>query len=139
VASSGTGAPVLTGYIYNAEGERVSKGSITVWSCDPGTNGFKPLSDYIVGRSGEQVTEMGMDPSGSMAWQHTNVYALGKVMATYDNDGGKGGQPPSVHETSVHETSIGGSSPGCDSLLLAERSWRQILLSVSGELATQSK
>jgi hypothetical protein len=91
---------VLTGYIYNAEGERVSKGSITVWSCDPGTNGFKPLSDYIVGRSGEQVTEMGMDPSGSMAWQHTNVYALGKVMATYDNDGGKGGQPESVSERS---------------------------------------
>ncbi len=87
VSSGGTGEPVLTGYIYNAEGERVSKGSITEWSCDPGVNGFKPLSDYIVGLSGEQVTEMGMDPSGTMAWQHTNVYALGQVIATYDNDG----------------------------------------------------
>jgi RHS repeat-associated protein len=87
VSSGGTGAPVLTGYIYNAEGERVSKGSITAWSCDPGVNGFKPLSDYVVGLSGEQVTEMGMNPSGSMAWQHTNVYAFGHVMATYDNDG----------------------------------------------------
>jgi RHS repeat-associated protein len=28
-----------------------------------------------------------MDPSGAMAWQHTNVYALGQVIATYDNDG----------------------------------------------------
>jgi RHS repeat-associated protein len=81
------GEPVLTGYIYNAEGERVSKGSITEWSCDPGVNGFKPLSDYVVGLSGEQVTEMGMNPSGSMAWQHTNAYAFGQVMATYDNDG----------------------------------------------------
>jgi RHS repeat-associated protein len=87
VASGGTGEPVLTGYIYNAEGERVSKGSITAWSCDPGVNGFKPLSDYVLGLSGEQVTEMGMNPSGSMAWQHTNVYAFGQVMATYDNDG----------------------------------------------------
>jgi RHS repeat-associated protein len=87
VASGSTGEQVLTGYIYNAEGERVSKGSLTAWSCDPGVNGFKPLSDYVVGLSGEQVTEMGMNPSGSMAWQHTNVYAFGEVMATYDNDG----------------------------------------------------
>jgi RHS repeat-associated protein len=86
-AADAEGEPVLTGYLYNAEGERVSKGSITAWSCDPGVNGFKPLSDYVVGLSGEQVTEMGINPSGTMAWQHTNVYALGKMIATYDNDG----------------------------------------------------
>jgi hypothetical protein len=64
VSSGSTGEPVLTGYIYNAEGQRVAKGSITAWSCDPTVNGFKPMNDYIVGRSGEQVTEMDMNTSG---------------------------------------------------------------------------
>jgi len=81
------GAPQLSGYIYNAQGQRIAKGSITAWSCDPTVNGFKPMSDYVLGQSGEQVTEMGMDASGVMAWQHTNVYALGQLIATYDNDG----------------------------------------------------
>ena len=82
-----SGAPQLTGYIYNAQGQRIAKGNITAWSCDPTVNGFKPMSDYVLGLSGEQVTEMGMDASGVMAWQHTNVYALGQLIATYDNDG----------------------------------------------------
>jgi RHS repeat-associated protein len=87
VSSGGTGEPVLTGYIYNAEGERVAKGSITAWSCDPTANGFKPMNDFIVGRSGEQMTEMDINTSGTMVWQHTNVYALSQLIATYDNDG----------------------------------------------------
>ena len=82
-----SGAPQLTGYIYNAQGQRIAKGNITAWSCDPTVNGFKPMSDYVLGLSGEQVTEMGMDASGVMAWQHTNVYALEQPIATYDNDG----------------------------------------------------
>lgn len=86
VASSGVGAPTMTGYIYNAEGQRVAKGSITAWSCDPAANGFQATNDYILGPSGEQMTEMGMN-ANSMAWQHTNVYANGKLLATYDNDG----------------------------------------------------
>jgi RHS repeat-associated protein len=88
VAAEGvSGALQLSGYIYNAQGQRIAKGSITAWSCDPTVNGFKPMSDYVLGLSGEQVTEMGMDASGVMAWQHTNVYALGQLIATYDNDG----------------------------------------------------
>lgn len=67
----------MTGYIYNAEGQRVAKGSITAWSCDPFINGFATTSDYVLGPSGEQVTEMGMDTNRSMAWQHTNVFASG--------------------------------------------------------------
>jgi RHS repeat-associated protein len=81
------GSPQLSGYIYNAQGQRIAKGSITAWSCDPTVNGFKPMSDYVLGLSAEQVTEMGMDASGVMAWQHTNAYALGQLIATYDNDG----------------------------------------------------
>ena len=71
----------------DADGTRVAKGRITAWSCDPAVNGFQTTNDYILGPSGEQVTEMAMDANNSMAWQHTNVYAAGKLLATYDNDG----------------------------------------------------
>ncbi|MGA7522332.1 MAG: RHS repeat-associated core domain-containing protein [Acidobacteriaceae bacterium] len=79
----------MTGYIYNADGERVAKGSISSWSCDPTVSGFTTTNDYILGLSGEQVTEMGVDPGSSAAttWQHTNVYANGEVIATYDPNG----------------------------------------------------
>jgi len=78
---------VMTGYIYDAEGNRVSKGSITSMSCNPSSNGFKPMSDYVVGPSGEQVSELGMDSNGTMAWQHTNVWAGGQMIGTYDPNG----------------------------------------------------
>jgi RHS repeat-associated protein len=81
------GISTYTGYIYDADGTRVAKGRITAWSCDPAVNGFQTTSDYILGPSGEQVTEMAMDANNSMAWQHTNVYAAGKLLATYDNNG----------------------------------------------------
>jgi RHS repeat-associated protein len=81
------GMTAMTGYLYDADGARVAKGRISAWSCDPGVNGFQTTSDYILGPGGEQVTEMGMDANNSMAWQHTNVYAAGKLLATYDNDG----------------------------------------------------
>lgn len=81
------GPSLMIGYIYNAEGQRVAKGVITTWSCDPATNGFTAQKDFIIGPSGEQLTEMGMGESGVMAWNHTNVYANGQLMATYDNNG----------------------------------------------------
>jgi RHS repeat-associated protein len=56
-------------------------------SCDPSANGFQTISDYVLGPSGEQMTEMAMDANNSMAWQHTNVWAGGKLLATYDPDG----------------------------------------------------
>ncbi len=83
----------MTGYVYDADGTRVAKGTISTWSCDPGVSGFTPTNDYILGPGGEQVTEMGMGSTtnGStttgLAWQHTNVYAAGTLIATYDNDG----------------------------------------------------
>jgi RHS repeat-associated protein len=78
---------IMTGYIYDADGTRVAKGNITSWSCDPTVNGFQTSSDYILGPSDEQVTEMGMDANNNMAWQHTNVWAAGSLISTYDNDG----------------------------------------------------
>jgi RHS repeat-associated protein len=56
-------------------------------SCDPAANGFQTTGDYILGPSGEQGTEMAMDANSSMAWQHTNVWAAGRLLATYDPNG----------------------------------------------------
>ena len=84
------GMTVMTGYLYDADGTRVAKGSITAWSCDPAVSGFHTTNDYILGLGGEQVTEMGVDTTGAtntLAWQHTNVWAGGKLLATYDNNG----------------------------------------------------
>src|SRR5271157_4806922 len=70
-----------------------AKGSITAWSCDPAANGFQTINDYVLGLGGEQVTEMGVgsattgSTSSGLAWQHTNVWAGGKLLGTYDNDG----------------------------------------------------
>jgi RHS repeat-associated protein len=66
---------------------RVGKGSISTWSCDSKSNGFQPISDYIIGPGGEQLTEMGANGSGAMVWSHTNVFAAGSLITTYDTDG----------------------------------------------------
>jgi len=65
----------------------VATDAITSWSCDPTVNGFTTTSDYVLGPGGEQMTEMDMGASNVMAWQHTNVWAGGKLFGTYDKDG----------------------------------------------------
>ena len=78
----------MTGYVYDAEGTRVAKGTLqNMNSCDPPVNGFQTTSDYVLGPSGEQVTEVDVDADGNMARPHTNVWAGGKLLATYDNNG----------------------------------------------------
>ncbi len=78
------GTTIMTGYIYNAEGARVAKGSIQIWgSCDPTANGFQLSQSYLLGRSGEQLTML----DGSGNWQRTNVYGGGGMLATYDIKG----------------------------------------------------
>ena len=80
------GITVMTGYLYDADGTRVAKGIITSMSCDPTANGFQTSADYIIGPGGEQLTEMGSDGKGGMTWAHTNVWADGQLMATFDKD-----------------------------------------------------
>jgi RHS repeat-associated protein len=81
-----TGA--MTGYIYGADGTRVSTGSIGTWgSCDPAANGYQAMKDSILGPSGGQLTEVAMDSNGNMAWSHTNVWVGGQLLATYDPNG----------------------------------------------------
>lgn len=72
----------ITGYVYNADGLRTAKGGLSSFSCASG-NGFYVKSKYLLGMGGEQVTEL----NGTDAWQHSNVYAAGKLLATYDNIG----------------------------------------------------
>jgi RHS repeat-associated protein len=73
-----------TGYVYDAAGNRVGKGNITNWNgtCDTTTNGFVLTSQYLLGPSGEQMTEL----NAAGAWVHTNVMANGSLIATFDND-----------------------------------------------------
>jgi RHS repeat-associated protein len=73
----------LIGYLYNAEGERVAKGTLTSFSCDPTSNGFQATNVYVIGPDGQEMTEV----DGSGNWVHTNVSAGGSMIATYKNDG----------------------------------------------------
>ena len=81
-AVENTVAGNMTGYLYDAQGERVAKGTLTSFSCSPG-NGFTPTNKYLLGSNGEQATELTVQ-SGSDTWQHSNVYAGDKLLATYD-------------------------------------------------------
>ncbi len=71
-----------TGYLYDAAGNRVAKGTIASWSCDITSNGFQQTAGYVVGPAGEQLTEVDTNNN----WVHTNVYAGGKQIGTYDGN-----------------------------------------------------
>ena len=91
VQNSLAGGPSAYGYLYNAEGVRVAQGNITPsnnlstqpLSCDPTTNGFTLTQTYVLGMDGEELTML----DGNNNWQRTNVYAAGKLLATYDSMG----------------------------------------------------
>jgi RHS repeat-associated protein len=48
-------------------------------SCDITSNGFVQTAGYVIGPSGEQLTET----DGQGNWMHTNVFAAGQLLATY--------------------------------------------------------
>jgi RHS repeat-associated protein len=91
-----TRQPILAGlyrqtqYVYDAEGNRVAEGMIGDWSkgCDLTQNGFQQTKAFIVGPSGEQMTELSVDTNENVSWVHTNVYAKNTLIATYTNDNG---------------------------------------------------
>jgi RHS repeat-associated protein len=78
-----TGGAIYWGYLYDAEGSRVAKGSITSLSCDLSYNGFQVTEQYVSGQSGEQLAVL----DGSGAWKRSNVYGAGRLLATYDTGG----------------------------------------------------
>jgi hypothetical protein len=78
------------GYLYDAEGRRVAKGKLSQFSCNLNpdtngnpTNGFTVTHEYLHDASGDQFTEF----DGQGLWVHTNVFAEGQIVATYENDG----------------------------------------------------
>ena len=73
----------MTGYLYDANGARIAKGTITTMSCDPTANGFQISENYVLGPSGEELSML----DGNNNWQRTNVYAGGKLIGTYDTSG----------------------------------------------------
>ena len=86
-ATTISGGLAMTGYIYNAEGNRVSKGSINSWSCDLSINGYSSLIDYVLGSAGETLSEVGYGLNAARTWQRTFVYTDNKLIATYDPNG----------------------------------------------------
>jgi hypothetical protein len=78
------GYTTLTGYLYDAEGNRVAKGSLTQFTCNPATNGFQFTEDYVLGPGGEELSMLGPLVNGNLNWQRSNVYAGGKLIGTYD-------------------------------------------------------
>jgi hypothetical protein len=76
------GAVSYTQYVYDAEGRRVAKGNQASLQCPVPTsaNGFTLTNQYLLGQSGEQLSEL----DGSSQWLHSNVYAGGQMLGTYD-------------------------------------------------------
>jgi len=74
----------VTQYLYDAEGRRVAKGhsqsNPSALVCSTGGTDFVATESYILGQAGEQITQV----DGTGNWQHSNVYADGKLLATYD-------------------------------------------------------
>jgi RHS repeat-associated protein len=84
VSDDVAGTYTMTGYLYDADGNRVAKGTIaSMTSCDPGSNGFQLTESYVLGPSGEELTML----DGNSNWQRTNVFGGGKQLATYDSNG----------------------------------------------------
>jgi RHS repeat-associated protein len=68
------------GYLYDANGNRIAKGTLSSFSCILASNGFALTNSYVVGADSQQLTEF----QGSTA-VHTNVFGGGTLLATYAN------------------------------------------------------
>jgi RHS repeat-associated protein len=87
-----------TQYVYDAEGNRVAKGSLsgtfpsgTPCAAPTSANGFALTAMYLRGNGGDQDTEL----DSNLAW-HTNVYADGGLLATYSGVNNGSGTAPSL-------------------------------------------
>jgi len=77
-------------YVYDAEGARIGQdtlasapSSYTATCAPPFSAGFTLTKRYLVDLGGDQVTEL----DGSGVWKHSNIWAGGKLVATYDTKG----------------------------------------------------
>ena len=101
IPSSANPNPTITQYIYDAEGARIGKAfvgqapasgatctpySTTAMVPNTSTPLFNLQARWLVDQGGDQVTEFNNN-SGAYAWAHSNVWAGGKLTATYDTKG----------------------------------------------------
>jgi len=84
----------ITQYVYDAEGARIAKGTLsaapsnsTSLCAPPLSSGFTLSARYLVDQGGDQVTEI----NGAGQWQHSNVFSAARLTATYDYNSGNGG------------------------------------------------
>ena len=81
------GSQGMIGYQYGPDGTRIGKGTVTNWqSCDITSNGYTPITDYVLDQGGGQMTEVAVG-NGTWTPVHTNVTANGMLIATYDTLG----------------------------------------------------
>ena len=110
----------VTAYLCDAEGRRVGKGTLSTWpsSCNAPTaaNGFASASQYLLGPGGEQVTEL----NGSGTPQHTNMFAAGRLLATYDTRGQHFQFTDWLGTRRTQTTAAGVSEEQCQSLLFGD-------------------
>jgi RHS repeat-associated protein len=93
------GAGTVIQYVYDAEGARIGKGTLSsapaaYATCAPPSASGSTLTSsaslalttrYLVDLGGEQVTEM--SESGGESWQHSNLWVVSRLTATYDRNG----------------------------------------------------
>jgi YD repeat-containing protein len=70
-------------YLYDGEGRCVARVSNPTFSCTPANTGSVLQETYLLGPSGEHITELGQ----AGAFLRSNVYANGQLLATYTNNG----------------------------------------------------
>jgi RHS repeat-associated protein len=82
----------ITQYVYDAEGARIAKGTLsaapasyTATCAPPLSFGFTITTRYLVDLGGDQVTELS-EQSGEV-WKHSNVFSAARLTATYDTGG----------------------------------------------------
>jgi hypothetical protein len=95
-----------------AEGRRWAKGSIGSLSCNFSSNGFAATNTYLLGPGGEQLTEL----NGSGGWVHTNVFASGSLLATYDSVGTHFALADWLGTKRIQASATGGIDETCMSL-----------------------
>jgi RHS repeat-associated protein len=77
----------VTLYLYDAEGTRVAKGGGSACVTASTTqSSFSPEKWFILDTAGQQMTEMDYG-GGAWQWGHTNIFAGGKLLATYSDTG----------------------------------------------------
>jgi RHS repeat-associated protein len=116
----------ITQYIYDAEGARIGKGTLsaapggyTATCAPPLGAGFTLTARYLVDLAGDQVTELteqGLPTPQTEQWAHSNVWAAGRLTATYDTLGVHYSLTDPLGTKRVQANALGQVDESCTSL-----------------------